>query len=145
MSARPAAKRMAAARSVLPKMSGAIEATLPQAILPKRSISYAARGSDLLKIVESGEISSKKATTSGYLGNQQFLKEAGVNDNGGFGAYNEVRDQLEESALQGNSNYGFIRQSDDILTASQYRSFRTNMSEHGELYSSATRCKKSYF
>jgi len=144
MSSRPAAKRMAAAQSILPKMSGAIEATLPQPILPKRNISYATRGSDLSRILESGVISSKRATTSGYLGNKRFLEEAGVDNTGGFTQYNSVRSQLENDALQGNSNYGYMRESDDVVTASQYRSFRTNMSEHGELYSSEARRKNGY-
>jgi hypothetical protein len=131
------------ARSAAPrvaKASGAIEA-----VLPKRSISMATRGSDLLSIVESGEISSRKATTSGYLGNKKFLEEAGVSEEGGFTGYNSIRHRLESGPLQGNSNYGFVRASDDVITASQYRSFRVNMSEHGELYSSTSRCKKSYF
>jgi hypothetical protein len=138
------AKRAAAIKQMLPKpkASGAIEATLPtQTILPKRSISMAARGSDLSRIVESGEISSKKASTSGYLGNQRFLQEAGVTETNGFTGYNTIRDALESGPLQGNSNYGYLRVSDDITTASQYRSFRVNMSEHGSLYSSESRCK----
>ena len=109
-----------------------------------RSISMAARGSDLLSIVESGEISSRKATTSGYLGNKKFLEEAGVTEVGGFSGYNSTRARLESGPLQGNSNYGFVRASDDVITAEQYRSFRVNMSEHGELYSSTSRCKKCY-
>jgi hypothetical protein len=139
-SARPTAT---AAGSIAPRMakpSGTIEA-----ILPKRSISMATRGSDLLSIVESGEISSRKATTSGYLGNKKFLEEAGVSEEGGFGGYNATRARLESGPLQGNSNYGFVRASDDVITAEQYRSFRVNMSEHGELYSSTTRCTESYF
>jgi hypothetical protein len=141
-SARPAVR---ASESIAPRAaqsSGVIEAVLPK---PKRSISMATRGSDLLSIVESGEISSRKATTSGYLGNKKFLEEAGVADESSFNGYNAVRDRIESTYLQGNSNYGFIRASDDITTASQYRSFRVNMSEHGSLYGSETRCKTGYF
>lgn len=141
-SARPAART---AESIAPRAaqsSGVIEAVLPK---PKRSISMAARGSDLSKIIESGEISSKKATTSGYLGNRKFLERAGVVDESNFSGYNSVRDRIESTPLQGNSNYGFIRASDDITTASQYRSFRLNMTEHGALYSSEARCKTGYF
>ena len=137
---RPGVRAMESVAPRVTKASGAIEA-----VLPKRSISMATRGSDLLSIVESGEISSRKATTSGYLGNKKFLEEAGVREEGGFTGYNSIRHRLESGPLQGNSNYGFVRASDDVITASQYRSFRVNMSEHGELYSSPAGARKATF
>jgi hypothetical protein len=130
--------------AVLPGVAADAASAVTKALMPGpkpplmlgrgTSISVAARGTDLLEMINSGQINSSLAKGSGYISNQDMLSGLGI-VNEGYGSYNATRAAMESvtGVLRGNSNYGYARLADDFETASQYTRFRVNMLEHGEL------------
>ena len=98
-------------------------------------LTMAARGADLSKMIESGVINSSLARESGYIGNNAFLADLGIT-NEGYSGYNTTRDRMQSisGVLKGNSNYGYARLADDYATAAQYTEFHMNITEAGQLY-----------